>query len=79
MDKVCNNRMCATLGQRLYHISVTLPVAYTQIIVITYNLILKILNGSSAFSGPGIIRNVLLCCYKINHARSPFLYDTEVS
>jgi len=53
-------------------------IAYTYIVV-TYNLILKIFNRSSAFSGLRIIVcNVLLFPYEITHVRSTFVNDTEV-
>jgi len=71
--------MCSALKQKLYCILFSLPMWSTKIMV-TYNLLLKILNGSSAFSGLGIIvNNVLLCRYKISHAFWTFLCDTEVS
>jgi len=48
-------------------------------IVVTYNLLLKILHWSSAFTGLGIIAyNILLCRYEITLARSKLLHDTKV-
>jgi len=46
---------------------------------VIYNLLLKVLNRSSAFPELGIIvRNGLLCHCKIIHAHSTILYDTEI-
>ena len=46
--------------------------------MVTYNLLLKILHRSSAFTGLEIIAyNILLCRYENTLARAKLLHDTK--